>query len=481
MSHNRNERPNDDVDSGSSEGHERAHHEAYIPRHVPNSAYGTPIIGGRSPVLISNSDLMEQLYRMGDALNSYEARSRGEGSRDGRFQNVTPRRLEYPDDGMPVVEILDEETVGQGQSRGEQRPSPHPHRSGRSESEVRRAGEVLRDQEQRLNRLKERLGIRLDNDDLRLLLVEWQRDREVRGEQPHDPEPHGHERAHPRGNSGSDQGARPRDSQRAPPDLRYDAPYRGGPSGGRTPHITHVSSQSRSGGRYGEQRTRPPNSEDRARPPSPNSQVQGNPRAQGQNQNPETVLPLTQTNQAPPMGGAQPPPAEANIQIVPAVREAQLPAGYRNTTNDLRFHGNADPVEFLGRFNIKMDIYQVPDLARCRLLAATFRESAQQWFQKLGLGVITSWDQMKTLLLTKFQSTVKYAPPVNTLANIKQKGESLQSYFKRFNAESTLVRGAIDESLKSFLIAGLQVGTNFWKHLQGKDPSTLADLFAQAE
>lgn len=73
-----------------------------------------------------------------------------------------------------------------------------------------------------------------------------------------------------------------------------------------------------------------------------------------------------------------------------AVRDAPLPIGYRSTNTDLCFHGNSDPKEFLGRFNIEMDVYQVPSLARCRLLAATFRDSAQQWFQKLGSKVITS-------------------------------------------------------------------------------------------
>lgn len=43
------------------------------------------------------------------------------------------------------------------------------------------------------------------------------------------------------------------------------------------------------------------------------------------------------------------------------------------------------------------------------------------------------------------------------------------------------VRGATDEALKNFLIAGLRAGTDFWKHLQGKDPATLAELFSQAE
>ncbi|XP_074360580.1 uncharacterized protein LOC141700792 [Apium graveolens] len=74
-------------------------------------------------------------------------------------------------------------------------------------------------------------------------------------------------------------------------------------------------------------------------------------------------------------------------------------------------------------------------------------------------------------------AAVKYTPPVTTLANVKQKeGESLTSYFKRFNAESTLVRGATDETLKILLIAGLRVRADFWKHLQGKDPVSLADV-----
>ncbi|XP_074328017.1 uncharacterized protein LOC141665929 [Apium graveolens] len=89
---------------------------------------------------------------------------------------------------------------------------------------------------------------------------------------------------------------------------------------------------------------------------------------------------------------------------------------------------------------------------------------------------------MKTLFLTKFQAAVRYVPSITTLANIRQReNKSLTSYFKRFNAESTSVRGASDEALKSFLIAGLRVGSDFWEHLQGKDPATLADVFALAE
>ncbi|XP_074336792.1 uncharacterized protein LOC141673965 [Apium graveolens] len=89
---------------------------------------------------------------------------------------------------------------------------------------------------------------------------------------------------------------------------------------------------------------------------------------------------------------------------------------------------------------------------------------------------------MKTLFMTKFQAAVRYAPFVTTLANIRQReNESLTSYFKRFNAESTSIREASDEALKSFLIAGLRVGSDFWKYLHEKDPATLADVFALEE
>ncbi|XP_074323753.1 uncharacterized protein LOC141660666 [Apium graveolens] len=93
-----------------------------------------------------------------------------------------------------------------------------------------------------------------------------------------------------------------------------------------------------------------------------------------------------------------------------------------------------------------MDVYQVPNLARCHLLATTFREGAQQWFPKLGPRIITSWEQMKTLFLTQFQASLKYTPPITTLAIWSARGN-------RF--------------LK--------------KHLQGKDHVSLADVLAQAE
>ena len=89
---------------------------------------------------------------------------------------------------------------------------------------------------------------------------------------------------------------------------------------------------------------------------------------------------------------------------------------------------------------------------------------------------------MCELFVGQFRASVTYAPPANTLANIKQKEhETLMEYFKRFNSEVSRVRPTSQETLKNFLIAGVRPGTDFWKELQGREPETLADFFAKAK
>ncbi|KAL8087990.1 hypothetical protein AgCh_037944 [Apium graveolens] len=162
--------------------------------------------GGTPPVLISNTDILEQLYRMGDTLNSFNSRlntvefrrtRRGrrfprhghalgkapvvEGDTQGSGENprITPRRLEYSDDIEPIVELADEDTDGRERPHLGNQVVPHPHRSGRTMEERHRAENTQnQDEEGRdLSALKRRLVIRLEDDDLRMLLVEWQKKR----------------------------------------------------------------------------------------------------------------------------------------------------------------------------------------------------------------------------------------------------------------------------------------------------------------
>ncbi|XP_060968479.1 uncharacterized protein LOC133036027 [Cannabis sativa] len=75
-----------------------------------------------------------------------------------------------------------------------------------------------------------------------------------------------------------------------------------------------------------------------------------------------------------------------------------------------------------------------------------------------------------------------YRPPYTTLANIKQEvGESLQNYFKRFNAEVTKVEKAPMSSLVCMLITSFLQRTEFWKELEAERPKSLVEFFAMAE
>ncbi|XP_074375294.1 uncharacterized protein LOC141717076 [Apium graveolens] len=176
-----------------------------------------------------------------------------------------------------------------------------------------------------------------------------------------------------------------------------------------------------------------------------------------------------------------PPASAAPSPFTAAIRSSPLPRVFRHNP-DLLFNGEADPAEYLIQFNTEMEVYQVPKMTRCRLFAASLRGSAQQWFSKLGPASIRTWRQLEDLFVRQFQSTLHYSPPVATLANIKQReGEPLAEYFRRFNAEVPKVRGASEETIKNFLIAGLKEGSKFWKSLQASEPRTLAEFYEQAE
>lgn len=61
------------------------------------------------------------------------------------------------------------------------------------------------------------------------------------------------------------------------------------------------------------------------------------------------------------------------------IRDTPLSPRYRSTT-DLYYHDDSDLVSYLRNFNTNMNVYQVRDLARCRMLAATLRDNAKSWF-----------------------------------------------------------------------------------------------------
>ncbi|XP_074327691.1 uncharacterized protein LOC141665602 [Apium graveolens] len=176
-----------------------------------------------------------------------------------------------------------------------------------------------------------------------------------------------------------------------------------------------------------------------------------------------------------------PPTSTAPSPFTDAIRSSPLPRVFRHNP-DLLFDGKTNPAEYLIQFNTEMEVFQVSEPTHCRLFAASIRDSAQQWFSKLGPASIRTWRQFEDLFVRQFQSTIHYSPHMATLANIKRReAEPLAEYFRRFNTEVPNVRGASKETIKNFMIAGLKEGSKFWNSLQVSEPRTLPEFYEQAE
>lgn len=118
--------------------------------------------------------------------------------------------MNTPKGGSPIVEIPEEGADGRERPNTENRPAPNPHKSGRTLSEIRRAEEQPTGDRRNLTSLRERLGVRLNDDDFRIVLLDWQREEEGEGERPPVSQ-----RA-PSGSQGSRK-ERPLEHERAPP------------------------------------------------------------------------------------------------------------------------------------------------------------------------------------------------------------------------------------------------------------------------
>jgi len=70
------------------------------------------------------------------------------------------------------------------------------------------------------------------------------------------------------------------------------------------------------------------------------------------------------------------------------------------------FHGlsSEDPDEFIFEFDILCRSYDyVTNAQELKLFPATLKGTALRWFMSLGGHVITTWEQMKEMFLTKYQ------------------------------------------------------------------------------
>uniref|UniRef100_A0A803NMA9 Uncharacterized protein n=1 Tax=Cannabis sativa TaxID=3483 RepID=A0A803NMA9_CANSA len=61
--------------------------------------------------------------------------------------------------------------------------------------------------------------------------------------------------------------------------------------------------------------------------------------------------------------------------FIEEVRQARLPKGFR-LSESLKYKGTTNPIDYLDKFNAIMEVDQVPQLTKCRILAITSEDNA---------------------------------------------------------------------------------------------------------
>jgi hypothetical protein len=100
------------------------------------------------------------------------------------------------------------------------------------------------------------------------------------------------------------------------------------------------------------------------------------------------------------------------------------------------FHGkhSEDPDVFLFEFDILCRSYNyLQDAHKLKLFPATLKDSALRWFMSLGEYSISSWEDMKTKFLKKYQDYCRTKDSRNDIFRLQQQDEeSLEDFLERF-------------------------------------------------
>ncbi|KAL0448563.1 UNVERIFIED_CONTAM: hypothetical protein Slati_1412700 [Sesamum latifolium] len=145
----------------------------------------------------------------------------------------------------------------------------------------------------------------------------------------------------------------------------------------------------------------------------------------------------------------------------------ELPLNCR-TPAIAEYDGTTDPMEHLSRFENADLLHRYTGGIKCRVFVTTFVRAAQQWFNKLPLGAIGSFQEFRSLFLHQFASSRKLRKTKLSLFSVCQKDdEPLKEYLQRFNAVALEVPAATQEVKASAFSQGLLDG-DFFKSLAKK-------------
>jgi hypothetical protein len=167
-------------------------------------------------------------------------------------------------------------------------------------------------------------------------------------------------------------------------------------------------------------------------------------------------------------------PLAAELQAIPwpqSYKPPQLPM----------YDGYSDPKQFLMSYEATISSYGGNATVMAKSFVMAVRNVAQTWYSSLQPGTITSWQKLKDMLVTSFQSFQMKPDTAQALFQCTQDHEEyLQAYVRRFLRLRAQAPTVPNEIVIEAMIKGLQPGPTT-QYFARKPPQTLEKLLQKMD
>ncbi|KAI3667940.1 hypothetical protein L6452_43011 [Arctium lappa] len=175
------------------------------------------------------------------------------------------------------------------------------------------------------------------------------------------------------------------------------------------------------------------------------------------------------------------------FQASPFVDEIALvdvPKKYSIPTFNPKYSGVTDPTEHVAQYKQLMWTVSIPhqfqEVCMCKSFGATLTGAALQWLINLKPKTIGSFAELVNQFTQQFASSRKMEKQTSDLYYVVQKnGESIRSYFNRFNAEMISIRNCDVKTAIEAYKRGLDDSSGLYLDLTKYPPETFEDVRAR--
>ncbi|KAL2543173.1 Retrotrans gag domain-containing protein [Abeliophyllum distichum] len=150
---------------------------------------------------------------------------------------------------------------------------------------------------------------------------------------------------------------------------------------------------------------------------------------------------------------------DENLLFTNYMKAMEVPTNFKMPLMD-KYNERGDPTDHINIYKTKLQGHF--PVVKCRNFHTTLTSDTNRWYNKLKPKSIRSWPQLKREFVNAFIGNRTMVAYIVQLHNIRQKeGETVKSYFKRFNNVINKIKIVTNDKVLDALVTGLHMRTPF--------------------